>query len=553
MITPCELGVLHAEKNLLSRFNLLAHHLPNLVKLNLKSNRLQGSFPSAAGGGLQLWPALVELELDGNSLSTLNISVFPHLRVCSAARNQLTSICSASEITKNDVAGREHPTGLTATLEYLDTLQLAHNKLQSWPLASTTNKKSSTDVKSLEGGVVANGSIVAPRLSVCILSNNKLRVLPEEMESHAPSLQTLDLQNNDLAQLPFGLGFCTSLKRIVLDGNAIRSIRPQVLQSSADQLKKYLRDRAPAPLLDAQQHVHERREPHEATRMAPYYAQDSFHTADVGGTTIFSGVANDARQQKESFDSNAVASFTHEQQAVPYKCESLSSLFVGRAAGTDRETLEFVDHPDVSGSVGQENFLCQVQLDENAPALGSLRNLAVVKCKWLSSLNDKSATPTALAAGRGCTSSLLRIPGVHLHNLQLLDLSRNFLTALPDVSEVKRLHELRMAQNRITMLDCSHFYERCPQSLRVLDISNNQITTVENAGTFVARGSDVSQIQTLFLHNNSLRDLPVEWGSWELLQSITLEGNILRRYPDARVKGVPFLKKYLRVRAGILD
>ena len=41
------------------------------------------------------------------------------------------------------------------------------------------------------------------------------------------------------------------------------------------------------------------------------------------------------------------------------------------------------------------------------------------------------------------------------------------------------------------------------------------------------------------LQNNNLTEIPVEWGRWEGLKSLTLEGNLLRRYPLG--KGVDLL------------
>ena len=75
-----------------------------------------------------------------------------------------------------------------------------------------------------------------------------------------------------------------------------------------------------------------------------------------------------------------------------------------------------------------------------------------------------------------------------------------------------------------------------PSSLTTLDVSDNQITQIEDGADFLK----ISQnFHSLLLQNNSLRELPAVWGTWTGLRNLSLEGNLLRRYGDLRnVEGV---------------
>ena len=73
-------------------------------------------------------------------------------------------------------------------------------------------------------------------------SRNKLRGLPHDLGMFG-NLKTLDLANNDLTSLPPSIGWIRSLQRLTLEGNAIRSIRRNILDGGAEALKKYMRSR----------------------------------------------------------------------------------------------------------------------------------------------------------------------------------------------------------------------------------------------------------------------------------------------------------------------
>ena len=79
-------------------------------------------------------------------------------------------------------------------------------------------------------------------------------------------LKTLDVTNNDLVDLPHGIGYIAALSRVAVDGNKLRSIRRQLL-GSCEKLKQYLRTRGDSPsILDPKLSYDERNSTSEKTR-----------------------------------------------------------------------------------------------------------------------------------------------------------------------------------------------------------------------------------------------------------------------------------------------
>lgn len=50
-------------------------------------------------------------------------------------------------------------------------------------------------------------------------------------------LKTLDVSNNDLAELPAALGYLPELHRLAVDGNPLRTVRRSLLSGGASSLK----------------------------------------------------------------------------------------------------------------------------------------------------------------------------------------------------------------------------------------------------------------------------------------------------------------------------
>lgn len=88
----------------------------------------------------------------------------------------------------------------------------------------------------------------AGTLTELLLQGNQLSICPESIHS-LHSLKILDLSNNCLTNLPHALGYMTSLYKILVEGNPIRTVRRTLLSTpAAEELKVYLRTRGPPPL-----------------------------------------------------------------------------------------------------------------------------------------------------------------------------------------------------------------------------------------------------------------------------------------------------------------
>lgn len=103
----------------------------------------------------------------------------------------------------------------------LDTINLAYNNLREYNYFENS-----------------------PNLTVLIISNNKIVKISKDILK-LQKLKTFDLENNDLSELPYELGFINSLVRLQVEGNPLKTIRQNIRNGGTNILKKYLKDRMP--------------------------------------------------------------------------------------------------------------------------------------------------------------------------------------------------------------------------------------------------------------------------------------------------------------------
>ncbi|KGL92432.1 Leucine-rich repeat-containing protein 40, partial [Charadrius vociferus] len=82
-------------------------------------------------------------------------------------------------------------------------------------------------------------------LETVLLSNNQVGSIDPLRLKKMDKLGTLDLQNNDLLQVPPELGNCESLRTLLLEGNPFRTPRAAVLAKGTAAVLEYLRSRIP--------------------------------------------------------------------------------------------------------------------------------------------------------------------------------------------------------------------------------------------------------------------------------------------------------------------
>ncbi|NXK51769.1 LRC40 protein, partial [Chauna torquata] len=82
-------------------------------------------------------------------------------------------------------------------------------------------------------------------LETILLSNNQVGSIDPLQLKKMDKLGTLDLQNNDLLQVPPELGNCETLRTLLLEGNPFRTPRAAILAKGTAAVLEYLRSRIP--------------------------------------------------------------------------------------------------------------------------------------------------------------------------------------------------------------------------------------------------------------------------------------------------------------------
>ncbi|XP_074452484.1 leucine-rich repeat-containing protein 40 [Larus michahellis] len=83
-------------------------------------------------------------------------------------------------------------------------------------------------------------------LETVLLGNNQVGSIDPLQLKKLDRLGTLDLQNNDLLQVPPELGNCDTLRTLLLEGNPFRTPRAAILAKGTAAVLEYLRSRIPA-------------------------------------------------------------------------------------------------------------------------------------------------------------------------------------------------------------------------------------------------------------------------------------------------------------------
>ncbi|XP_066298452.1 leucine-rich repeat-containing protein 40-like isoform X1 [Branchiostoma lanceolatum] len=172
--------------------------------MNLSKNVLT-TFPA---GLVQLAATLTDLNLSFNKLAVLGAEIgqLSRLTTLDLRNNQLTAL----------------PTEV-GNLQHLREVALSCNRFQQFPPVLYSLLK-------LEN-VFAN--------------DNHIAAIDVDGLLKLPQIATLDLQNNDIMQVPPQLGNVTSLRSLQLGGNPFRVPRPAILAKSTADLLEYLRGRIP--------------------------------------------------------------------------------------------------------------------------------------------------------------------------------------------------------------------------------------------------------------------------------------------------------------------
>lgn len=173
-----------------------------VTSVNLSKN----AFTDLPQSMICLSNCLRELNMGRNKLSTLNpdIGLYLRLTMLDLRNNMLSSL----------------PKEMNSLYE-LRELYISYNRFSSIPDVVYELKK----------------------LENVFADSNKIVQIDAAGFQSLPVLATLDLQNNNIDQVPPELGNCTQIKSLQLNGNAFRNPRPAVLAKGTQEILEYLRSR----------------------------------------------------------------------------------------------------------------------------------------------------------------------------------------------------------------------------------------------------------------------------------------------------------------------
>ncbi|XP_022142820.1 plant intracellular Ras-group-related LRR protein 6 [Momordica charantia] len=495
---PAAIGELPALKLLDVSFNSIVKipeeigSATSLVKFDCTSNRLK-ELPSALGRCLDL----SDLKASNNSIASLpdelaNCSKLTKLdvegnKLTMISKNLIASWTMLTELnaSKNLLNGLPENIG---SLSRLIRLNIHQNKISSIP-------PSIMDCCSLAELYMGNNSVSTLPVEIGALSHlgtldlhsNQLKEYP--VEACKLHLLVLDLSNNSLTGLPAEMGKMTTLRKLLLTGNPIRTLRSSLVSGPTPALLKYLRSRLPENEdLEASSTRKE-----DVITMAARMSITSKELSleGQGLSTVPSEVWESCELMKLDLSKNSIQELPVELSS----CTSLQTLILSRN--------KIKDWP---GAI-----------------LKSLPNLVCLKL-------DNNPLKQIPSDGFQAVSML-----------QVLDLSANIgsLPEHPTFSSLPLLQELYLRRMRLpevpsSILDLKH--------LRILDLSLNSIQLVPEGL------KNLVSLTELDLSDNNISMLPPELSLLEpSLQVLKLDGNPLRSIRRAILdKGTKAVLKYLK-------
>eukprot|EP00058_Branchiostoma_floridae_P020486 XP_002605976.1 hypothetical protein BRAFLDRAFT_126569 [Branchiostoma floridae] len=135
------------------------------------------------------------------------------------------------------------PVGLVQLAATLTDLNLSFNKLSA--LGAEIGQLTRLTTLDLRFQQFPSVLYSLVKLENIFANDNHITAIDVDGLLKLPALATLDLQNNDIMQVPPQLGNVTSLRSLQLGGNPFRVPRPAILAKSTADLLEYLRGRIP--------------------------------------------------------------------------------------------------------------------------------------------------------------------------------------------------------------------------------------------------------------------------------------------------------------------
>ncbi|KAB2605701.1 plant intracellular Ras-group-related LRR protein 6 [Pyrus ussuriensis x Pyrus communis] len=399
---------------------------------------------------------LMKLDMEGNKLTILSEKLV-------GSWTKLTELNAS----KNLLGGIPENIG---SLSCLIRLDLHQNKISSIPV-------SIMGCSSLAEIYMGNNALstlpaemsALSHLGTLDLQSNQLKEYP--VEACKLRLSLLNLSNNSLSGLPPELGKMTTLRKLLLTGNPIRTLRSTLVSGSTPTLLKYLRSRL-SENEDAEG-TSTRKEDVIAMAARLSIASKELSMEGVGLSAVPSEVWESTELMKVDLSRNSIQELPVELSS----CINLQTLILSRNKITDWPGAILQSLP---------NLLC-LKLDNNP-----LRQIPP---------DGFQAAPM----------------------LQILDLSGNVasLPEHPAFSSLPHLQELYLRRMQLREVPSEVL---SLQQLRILDLSQNSLQSIP------VEFKNLTSLTELGLSDNNISTLPPELGLLEpSLQALRLDGNPLRR------------------------
>ncbi|ETV96612.1 hypothetical protein, variant 1 [Aphanomyces invadans] len=495
--------------------------LTSLVNLDLSNNKL-----TQAPAFLGLLVQLRELSLSANGLRSLpdDFQHLGQLEILSIHENELTHLPRSIENLAKLRELSAHQNALVSlpplsSLVLLETLNLSKNKLTEVPSLEPLSRLKSLDLRQNRLNIMPllpSPSVLAivflghnrlhtldqldklaPALTVLDVRCNQLEVVPSTIASLV-HLKSLDVSNNNLAELPNELGRLASLNHVLLDGNPLRSIRRSVIAGGCVALKNYLAAR------DSQSS----QSPMEAATV-------SIDGAGIPDYLLRDGCASGVLDltNRRMLDISQVA-------MAPRLGATLVHLNVSQN-GLKELPANLNNLHLLQSLTAEDNYLTHVPVD--VAELTRLRSLRLQKNR----LTD-SAIRTIIESTAPIRYTLVE-----------LDLRHNNLTAVPPgLSAFQALDTLLLSFNKITTLDGVQWTNMT--KLTTLLVSNNLLASLGSV-------HEAPSLTSFNVENNDLSHIPSALGRAPHLNLLNIQGNPQRQIRSTLVlRGPQAVVQFLR-------
>ncbi|KAF3608136.1 hypothetical protein DY000_02050498 [Brassica cretica] len=431
---PAAIGELTAMKSLDVSFNSISE-LPeqigsatSLVKLDCSSNRLK-ELPESLGRCLDL------SDLKGNKLTALSerqIASWTMLTELNASKNMLVDL----------------PQNI-GSLSRLIRLDLHQNKISSLPPSiggCSSLVEFYLGMNSLSTLPAEIGDL--SRLGTLDLRSNQLKEYP--VGGCKLKLSYLDLSNNSLTGLHPELGNMTTLKKLVLVGNPLRTLRSTLVNGPTAALLKYLRSRLSNGEETSASTPTKENVIASAARMSISSKELSLEGLNL--TAVPSQVWESGEITKVNLSKNSIEELPTQLSSSV----SLQTLILSRNKIKDWPGEILKSLPGLVCLKLDNNLLKQIPLD----GFQAVSGLQIV---------DLSGNPASLGIREHPKFShmpqlhelylsrvqLSEVPEdiLNLSNLLILDLSQNLLQSIPkDIKKMTSLKHLDISNNNISSL-----------------------------------------------------------------------------------------------------